>query len=205
MGSSQVAVMVENSLANAGDLRDAGLIPGSGRFPWRRAQQHTPVFLPGESHGQRSLEGYSPQGRVESDMTEVTWHIPTEFSNLKQQALFLFTVSMDQELGGSLAGWFWFKALWSCSYVCGGCRHLEAQLSWRINSKMAHSQVVGRKPCFTASGPLPRAACCILTHDSWVSLEYAVQQSRLKCFLWPTLLLLLLLSRFSRVRLRVTP
>ena len=35
------------------------LIPGSGRFPWRRAWQPTPVFLPGEFHGQRSLVGQS--------------------------------------------------------------------------------------------------------------------------------------------------
>ena len=32
----------------------------------------TPVFLPGESHGQRSLVGYSPWGHKESDMTEAT-------------------------------------------------------------------------------------------------------------------------------------
>ena len=32
----------------------------------------TPVFLPGESHGQRSLMGYSPWGHKESDMTEMT-------------------------------------------------------------------------------------------------------------------------------------
>jgi len=30
------------------------------KIPWRRACQPTPVFLPGESHGQRSLAGYSP-------------------------------------------------------------------------------------------------------------------------------------------------
>ena len=36
--------------------------PGSGRFPWRRAWQPTPVFLPGKSHGQRNLAGSSPQG-----------------------------------------------------------------------------------------------------------------------------------------------
>ena len=41
--------MVKNLSANAGDIRDLGLIPGSGRFPWRRAWQPTPVFLPGES------------------------------------------------------------------------------------------------------------------------------------------------------------
>ena len=41
------------------------------KIPW--AWQPTPVFLPGESHGQRSLAGYSPNGGYkESDMTEVT-------------------------------------------------------------------------------------------------------------------------------------
>ena len=38
--------------------------------PWRRKWQPTPVFLPGESHEQRSLAGYSPWGRKESDPTE---------------------------------------------------------------------------------------------------------------------------------------
>ena len=37
---------------------------------WRRKWQPTPVFLPGESHGWRSLVDYSPRGRKESDMTE---------------------------------------------------------------------------------------------------------------------------------------
>ena len=37
--------------ASTGDIRDVGSIPGSGRFPWRRAWQPTPLFLPGESHG----------------------------------------------------------------------------------------------------------------------------------------------------------
>ena len=41
---------------------DVGLIPGLGRSPEGEKQQPTPVFLPGKSHGQRSLEGYSPQG-----------------------------------------------------------------------------------------------------------------------------------------------
>ena len=41
--------------------------------PWRREWQPTPVFLPGESHGQRSLVGYSPWGPKESDTTEVTY------------------------------------------------------------------------------------------------------------------------------------
>ena len=39
--------------------------------PWSRKWQPTPVFLPGDSHVQRSLAGYSPWGRKESDTTEV--------------------------------------------------------------------------------------------------------------------------------------
>jgi len=42
--------------------------PWVGQIPWRRRLQPTPVFLPGEFHGQRSLEGYSPW--VQLDMTE---------------------------------------------------------------------------------------------------------------------------------------
>ena len=46
--------------------------PWVGKIPWRRAGQPTPVSLPGESHGQRSLMGYSPWGRKEWDTTEAT-------------------------------------------------------------------------------------------------------------------------------------
>ena len=46
-------------------------------MPWRRAWQPTPVFLPGEYHGQRRLEGYIPWGCTESDTTEVTYHTHT--------------------------------------------------------------------------------------------------------------------------------
>ena len=41
-----------------------------GKIPWRRKWQPTPVFLPGEFHGQRSLVGYSPWSRKESDTTK---------------------------------------------------------------------------------------------------------------------------------------
>ena len=45
------------------------LDPRVGKIPWRRQWQPTPVFLPEESHGQRSLAGYSPWGHKESDTT----------------------------------------------------------------------------------------------------------------------------------------
>ena len=44
--------------------------PWVGKIPWSREWQPTPVFLPGESHGRRSLVGYSPGGFKESDTTE---------------------------------------------------------------------------------------------------------------------------------------
>ena len=50
--------------------RRCGFNPWVGKIPWKRARQPTPVFLPGESHGQRKLAGYSPWGRKESDTTE---------------------------------------------------------------------------------------------------------------------------------------
>ena len=49
--------------------RRPGFSPWGGKIPWRMAWQPTPVFLPGKSHGQRSLAGYSPWGCRESDIT----------------------------------------------------------------------------------------------------------------------------------------
>ena len=46
--------------------------------PWRMAWQPTPVSLPGESHGQRSLASYSPRSHTESDVTEASWHPGTQ-------------------------------------------------------------------------------------------------------------------------------
>ena len=83
--ASQVVLVVKNPPAKARDLGDTDSIPGLGRSPggghgnpfqyshlekgtgthssiltWGRAREPTPVFSPGESHGQRSLAGYSP-------------------------------------------------------------------------------------------------------------------------------------------------
>ena len=55
-------------------LQETYFDPWVRNIPWRRAWQPTSVFLPGESHGQRNLVGYSPQGRKESDTIEITEH-----------------------------------------------------------------------------------------------------------------------------------
>ena len=67
-GFSQVALVVKNPPANAGDVKDAGSIPGWGRSPG--GGHGNPLQY--SCHGQRSLVGYSPQGHTESDMTEAT-------------------------------------------------------------------------------------------------------------------------------------
>ena len=79
---------------------------------WRRAWQPTPVFLPGEFHGQRSLVSYSPQGCKESDTTEQlilthTWmnERPTYFV-LKEWWVHYIYHFQIQVLVPSQNGWF---------------------------------------------------------------------------------------------------
>ena len=74
---------VKNLPVNAEDTRDVSPIPGLGRspgggFPWR---QPTPVFLPGEVHGQRSLVGSSPRGRKSQTQLSNWAHTPAPTSS----------------------------------------------------------------------------------------------------------------------------
>ena len=70
-----VAYMVKNLPATW----ETGFHPWVGKIPWRRKWQPSPVFLPGEFHGQRSLVGYSPWGCKELDLTEQLSTHPTPF------------------------------------------------------------------------------------------------------------------------------
>ena len=67
-----MALVVKNSPANVGDLRDMGSIPGLGRSPGEGNGNPLQYSCLENSHGQRSLEGYSLWGRTESNITEVT-------------------------------------------------------------------------------------------------------------------------------------
>ena len=67
-----MAVVVKNPTADAGRHKRYGFNPWVRKIPWTRAWQSTPVFLPEESYGQRSLVGYSPEGHRAFDMTEAT-------------------------------------------------------------------------------------------------------------------------------------
>ena len=69
---TQVLLVVRNPPANAGDIRDAGLIPGLGRSPGGGHGNPLQYSCLETSHRQRSLEDYSPWGHKESDTTELT-------------------------------------------------------------------------------------------------------------------------------------
>ena len=66
---SHVALVGKHPPVNAGEARDAGLIPGLGRPPGEVHGNPLQWFWPGESHGQKSLAGYSLQGHKVSGMT----------------------------------------------------------------------------------------------------------------------------------------
>ena len=66
LGVSQVALVVKNSPASAGEVKRHGFDLWVGQISWRRAWQPIPVFLPGEFHGL-----YSPWGCKELDTTEL--------------------------------------------------------------------------------------------------------------------------------------
>ena len=54
--------VVKNTSANAGDLGDAGSVPGSEKIPWSKKWQATPVFLPGKLHGEEEPGGLQSMG-----------------------------------------------------------------------------------------------------------------------------------------------
>jgi len=57
------------------EMLETRFYPWVGKIPWGRAWEPTPVFLPGESHGQGSLVGYSSQGGIQLDTAEAIEHI----------------------------------------------------------------------------------------------------------------------------------
>ena len=98
------ASLVAQRLKHLPARRETWVHPWVRKILWRRKWQPTPVFLPGESHGQKSLVGYSPQGRKELDMTErlhfTLWRILDELLSIN--------VPWNQEFSGLLK--FWIQA-----------------------------------------------------------------------------------------------
>ena len=85
--------------------------PWVRQIPWRGKQQPAPGFLPGESHGQRSLAGYSPRGHKESDTTEATTHACAH--TLGHSVANKPQLSTEFLLGVVLLGMFWLLMITS--------------------------------------------------------------------------------------------
>jgi len=64
-------------------------------YPWRRKRQSTPVFLPGELHGQRSLAGYSSRSCKESDTTEQLTRTHTHILFIDYVWMYLYTTNRN--------------------------------------------------------------------------------------------------------------
>ena len=108
------------SVGKESDCDEGGLslIPGLGRFPWRRERLPTLVFLPGELHGQKSLAGYSPWGRKELDTTE---QLSLALSSISvSSADFPFCVLLIHLSG------FW-SSLWATLFLCWMIRCLQVR------------------------------------------------------------------------------
>ena len=95
-------------------MRETWFNPCVGKIPWRRKWQPTPVFLPGKSHGRRSLVAYSPWGRKESDRTE--W-LPFHFQ-LLGVACGTGSLTRNQTWAPALGACVCAKLLQSCSTLC---------------------------------------------------------------------------------------
>ena len=99
-GASQVAHVVKNLLANAGlSLRRHRFDPQVEKIPWRRKWQPIAVFLPGKSHGWRSLEGYIPWSHKESDTTKRLHFKDVEnFNSINYKVEFIYLIIEDSLL-----------------------------------------------------------------------------------------------------------
>ena len=144
MGSFLVAQMVKNLPA-----MQEGWSLGQ-EIPWRRKWQLTPVFSPGESHGQRSLAGYSPWSRKESDTTSLSLFIMYRIVQDHQEPIFISppdvfwgSVHLDWCWSGSFSSWMsrllhTLLSLLSCPHTHGFWSSSMACFSmnfWAMNWK----------------------------------------------------------------------
>ena len=106
------------------DTQEMWVDPWVWKIPWRRAWQPSSVFLPGESHGQRSLTGYSPQGHQESDTTEATYAHACRLTSTKKR----------ERLNFSFLHWMLFKNvhIGSKKLLIGLFRSQVDDTSWKV-------------------------------------------------------------------------
>ena len=133
------------------------LDPWKGKIPWRRTWQPTPIFLPGGSHEQRSLAGYSPWGHKEWDMAQVTSHtcqgsavLATSGTLIQpSSSLFPFSLVFPRKLSDFLPTDFFFLIIYfGCAeslLLCAGFSSCHVgQFSHNVGSKLPNRE---SNPC----------------------------------------------------------
>ena len=140
--------MVKNPSANAGDARDVGLIPGLGR-KW----QPTPVFLPGEFHGQRSLVSYSPWDGKELDSTEHVCQHHSTISDHQSHICILVQFSSVQSLSRVLLSTTPWTAACQASLSIINSQSPPKPMS--IKSVMPSNHLIPCHPLFLPSSVFP--------------------------------------------------
>ena len=116
-----------------------------GRIPWRRKRQPTPVFLPGESRGQRSLVGYSPWGCKQLDRTEQIskhTHTPTSFPPAYPECGFLERSLKMISISHPSVYPFYLK-----TFPIWQMKKYFLKIIWRTNS----TELLGNPSCFVCN------------------------------------------------------
>ena len=99
--------------------RSCRLDPWVGKIPWRKAWQPIPVFLPGESQGQRSLVGYSPWGHKRVGHNWVTEHVcMPQLDSMSWRIKTLICKQFQDEVSRWTS---WWSCGWDFAFQCMGC------------------------------------------------------------------------------------
>ena len=96
-----------------------------GKIPWRKKWQPTPVFLPGKSHGQRSLAGYSPWGcRVGHDLAteDTSLHTSSEEGGMSSRREDTFKAASEPDTEGQKGGKDRHGRKCKCRDMAAGCK-----------------------------------------------------------------------------------
>ena len=183
--------------------------PWARKTSWKRARQPTPVFLPGESRGQKSLSGYSPQGHKELDMTEATHHTNTcIIPQLKKKKAKPTKVPQNQRCptGFRVKTKFFSLPCFVCLFVCWSRVDLKCCVSFCCTPYILSDQMsefVWDSPNFlplsqrTYNNVLPSRHAPIYTVCSLIPRHSRGGLGLLSPLLLP--------SHFSHIRLCATP
>ena len=139
-----------------------GFDPWVRKIPWRRKWKPTPVFLPGESHGWRSLVGYSTQGCKESDTTERLHFTSFHFTSLHFTSLHFFSRGSPWQRAPTCISWISCigrRILYQCLLATATVTPRKSWLTLTISSFFKDCEILSNANSLTLVS---------LTHLLWI-------------------------------------